>query len=60
MTTSKQDFLNYQIELFKSKKLPLVHYEIETEEDVLDNFFNEPDYLVNVEKKTKNSILLSL
>ena len=32
-TTSKQDFLNYQIELFKSKKFPLVHYEIETEED---------------------------
>ena len=61
MTTNKQDFLNNQIELFKSKKFPLVHYEIETEEeDVLDNFFNEPDYLVNVEKTLSTENKLSL
>ena len=62
MTTNKQDFLNNQIELFKSKKLPLVHYEIETEEDeyVLDDFFNEPDYLVNVEKTLSTENKLSL
>ena len=62
MTTNKQDFLNYQIELFKSKKFPLVHYEILTEEDeyVLDNFFNEPDYLVNVEKTLSTENKLSL
>ena len=62
MTTSKKDFLNNQIELFKSKKFPLVHYEIETEEDeyVLDNFFNEPDYLVNVEKTLSTANKLSL
>lgn len=61
-TTSKQDFLNYQIELFKSKKFPLVHYEIETEEDeyVLDNFFTEPDYLVNIEKTLSTENKLSL
>lgn len=62
MITNKQDFLNYQIELFKTYKLPLVHYEIETEEDeyVLDNFFNEPDYLVNVEKTLSTENKLSL
>ena len=62
MTTSKHDFLNNQIELFKSKKFPLVHYEILTEEDeyVLDNFFNEPDYLVNVEKTLSTENKLSL
>ena len=62
MTTTKQDFLNYQIELFKTYKLPLVHYEIETEEDeyVLDNFFTEPDYLVNVEKTLSTTNKLSL
>ena len=60
MTTTKQDFLNNQIELFKSKKLPLVHYEIETDEDVLDDFFNEPDYLVNVEKTLSTANKLSL
>ena len=62
MITNKQDFLNYQIELFKSKKFPLVHYEIETEEDeyVLDNFFTEPDYLVNVEKTLSTENKLSL
>lgn len=62
MSTSKQDFLNNQIELFVEKKLPLVHYEILTEEDeyVLDNFFNEPDYLVNVEKTLSTANKLSL
>ena len=60
MTATKQDFLNNQIELFKSKKLPLVHYEIETDEDVLDDFFNEPDYLVNVEKTLSTANKLSL
>lgn len=63
MITNKQDFLNYQIELFKTYKLPLVHYEIETEEEdeyVLDNFFNEPDYLVNVEKTLSTENKLSL
>lgn len=62
MTTTKQDFLNYNIDLFVEKKLPLVHYEIETEEDeyVLDNFFNEPDYLINVEKTLSTENKLSL
>ena len=62
MITNKQDFLNKQIELYKSKKFPLVHYEIETEEDeyVLDDFFNEPDYLVNVEKTLSTANKLSL
>ena len=62
MITNKQDFLNYNIDLFVKKKLPLVHYEIETEEDeyVLDNFFNEPDYLVNVEKTLSTENKLSL
>ena len=62
MTTNKQDFLNYQIELFKSNTLPLISIEIETEEDeyVLDNFFNEPDYLVNVEKTLSTENKLSL
>lgn len=62
MTTNKQDFLNYNIDLFVKKKLPLVHYEIETEEDeyVLDNLFTEPDYLVNVEKTLSTENKLSL
>ena len=62
MTTNKQDFLNYQIELFKSKKFPLIAIHIETEEDeyVLDNFFTEPDYLVNVEKTLSTENKLSL
>lgn len=62
MITNKKDFLNYNIELFKTYKLPLVHYEITTEEDeyVLDNFFNEPDYLVNVEKTLSTENKLSL
>ena len=62
MITNKQDFLNNQIELFKTYKLPLVHYEILTEEDeyVLDGFFDEPDYLVNVEKTLSTENKLSL
>lgn len=63
MTTTKQDFLNYNIDLFVKKKLPLVHYEIETEEEdeyVLDNFFTEPDYIVNVEKTLTTENKLSL
>ena len=40
MTTTKQDFLNHNIELYKSNKLPLISVEIETEDEyVLDNFF---------------------
>ena len=62
MSTNKQDFLNYNIELFKSKKFPLIAIQIETEEDeyVLDNFFTEPDYLVNVEKTLSTENKLSL
>lgn len=61
MTTNKQDFLNHHIDLYKSNKLPLISIEIETEDEyVLDNFFNEPDYLVNVEKTLSTTNKLSL
>lgn len=60
MSTSKQDFLNNQIELFKSKKFPLIAIHIEIEEDVLDDFFNEPDYLINIEKTLSTANKLSL
>ena len=62
MTTTKQDFLNRHIEMYKSNALPLIAIQIETEEDeyVLDKFFNEPDYLVNVEKTLSTANKLSL
>ena len=61
MSTTKQDFLNRHIEMYKSNTLPLIAIEIETEDEyVLDNFFNEPDYLVNVEKTLSTENKLSL
>ena len=61
MSTAKQNFLNHHIDLYKSNKLPLISIEIETEDEyVLDNFFNEPDYLVNVEKTLSTTNKLSL
>lgn len=62
MTTTKQNFLNRHIEMYKSNTLPLIAIQIETEEDeyVLDKFFNEPDYLVNVEKTLSTANKLSL
>ena len=61
MTTTKQDFLNHHIELYKSNKLPLISIEIETEDEyVLDDFFNEPDYLVNIEKTLSTTNKISL
>lgn len=61
MSTSKQDFLNHHIELYKSNKLPLISVEIETEDEyALDDFFNEPDYLVNIEKTLSTTNKLSL
>lgn len=61
MSTAKQDFLNHHIDLYKSNKLPLISIEIETEDEyVLDDFFNEPDYLVNIEKTLSTTNKLSL
>lgn len=61
MTTIKQDFLNHHIDLYKSNTLPLISIEIETEDEyVLDGFFDEPDYLVNVEKTLSTTNKLSL
>ena len=61
MTTSKQDFLNHSIELYKSNTLPLTSVEIKTEDEyALDDFFTEPDYLVNIEKTLSTENKLSL
>ena len=61
MSIAKQDFLNHHIDLYKSNKLPLISIEIETEDEyALDDFFTEPDYLINIEKTFSTTNKLSL